>query len=200
MAVREWWGDWCVGGGCGGWRVATARRCISLKIDAQRPAASSARSDATAKEKHVNYDVSNVLVEACGAPTTGSGWYGLVLVARRRVVESSIFPVGPCRCDHRCRACREGSWGGGRSLVGADNSVVPCGGHGVSDDGKLHHCECNLPYFTLFGVIFTAGTPRLRIPASQWHGEVLPPCHCGARITSMQYKCNAFSAKGVDFG
>jgi len=71
-----------------------ARRCISSKIDARRPAASSARSDATAKEGHVNYDVSDVLVEARGAPTTGSGWYGSVLVARRCVVESSIFPVG----------------------------------------------------------------------------------------------------------
>ena len=77
---------------------------------------------------------------------------------------------------------------------------MPCGGHDVSDNGKLHHCECNLPYFMRFGVIFTAGTPRLGILASQWHEEVLPPCHCGARIASMQYKCNAFSAKGVDFG
>ena len=77
---------------------------------------------------------------------------------------------------------------------------MPCGGHDVSDDGKLHHCECNLPYFMRFGVIFTAGTPRLGIPASQWHEEVLPPCHCGARIASMQYKCNTFSAKGVNFG
>ena len=58
------------------------------------PAASSTRSDATAKEVHVNYDVSDVLVEARGAPKTGSGLYGLVLVAQRRVVESSIFLVG----------------------------------------------------------------------------------------------------------
>ena len=94
MAAREQWGDWHVGGGCGGWRVATARRCILSKIDARRPAASSASSDATAKEGHVNYDVSDVLVEARGATTMGSGWYGLVLVARRRVIESSIFPVG----------------------------------------------------------------------------------------------------------
>ena len=45
----------------------------------------------------------------------------------------------------------------------------------MSDNEKLHHCECNLPYFMRFGVFFTAGTPRLGIPASQWHGEVLPP-------------------------
>ena len=31
----------------------------------------------------------------------------------------------------------------------------------MSDDGKLHHCECNLPYFIWSGVIFTAGPPRL---------------------------------------
>ena len=106
----------------------------------------------------------------------------------------------PRRRDRRYRACREGSWEGGGSLVGAGDSVVPCGGHDASDDGKLHHRECNLLYFTRFGVILTGGTPRLGIPASQWHGEVLPPCHCGARIASMQYKCNAFNAKGVDFG
>ena len=46
----------------------------------------------------------------------------------------------------------------------------------------------------------TAGTPRLALLASQWHREVLPPCHCGARIASMRYKCHAFNAKGVDFG
>ena len=106
----------------------------------------------------------------------------------------------PCQRDRRCRACQEGSWEGGGSLVGVNDNVMPCGGHDASDDGKLHHCECNLPYFTLFGIIFTVGTPRLGIPASQWHGEVLPPCHCGARIMSMQYKCNALSAKGVNFG
>jgi len=54
--------------------------------------------------------------------------------------------------------------------------------------------------FKRFGVIFTAGTPRHAILASQWHGEVLPRCHCGARIASMRYKCHAFNAKGVDFG
>jgi len=48
----------------------------------------------TAKEGHVNYDVSDVLVEARDAPTTERGWYGSVLVARRRVVELSIFLVG----------------------------------------------------------------------------------------------------------
>jgi len=106
----------------------------------------------------------------------------------------------PCRSMCRHMACWEGSWEGGGSLVGTGDSVVPCGGHDASDDEKLHHRECNLLYFTRFGVILTGGTPRLGILASQWHGEVLPPCHCGARIACMQYKCNAFNAKGVDFG
>ena len=43
------------------------------------------------EEGHVNYDVSDVNVEARAAPKTGSGWFGWVLAARRRVVESSIF-------------------------------------------------------------------------------------------------------------
>jgi len=33
----------------------------------------------TAKEEHVNYDVSDVPVEACTAPMTGSGCHGWVL-------------------------------------------------------------------------------------------------------------------------
>ena len=70
-----------------------ARRFILSKIDALTSAASSARSDAMAEEGHVNYDISDVNVEARAAPKTGSGWFGWVLVARRRVVELSIFPV-----------------------------------------------------------------------------------------------------------
>jgi hypothetical protein len=45
----------------------------------------------------------------------------------------------PRRRDRRYRACREGSWEGGGSLVGAGDSVVPCGGHEVSRRWKLHH-------------------------------------------------------------
>ena len=78
-----------------------------------------------------------------------------------------------------------GVLGRGGSLVAADDSIVPCGGHDTSDDGKLHLCECNLFYFTRCGVIFTAGTQRLVILASQLHGEVLPPCNYEARIASM---------------
>ena len=70
MAARKWCGDWCVGGGCGGQRVATARRFILLNIDALRSTASSARSDATAKEGHVNHDVSDVPIEARVNPMT----------------------------------------------------------------------------------------------------------------------------------
>ena len=46
-------------------------------IDALRSAASTARCNAMAKEGHVNYDVSDVHVEAHAAPTTGRGWYGI---------------------------------------------------------------------------------------------------------------------------
>ena len=70
-----------------------ARRFILSKIDALTSAASSARSDAMAEEGHFNYDISDVNVEARAAPKTGSGWFGWVLAALRRVVESSIFPV-----------------------------------------------------------------------------------------------------------
>ena len=51
----------------------TAHRFISSKINALRSAASPARGNAMAKEGHVNYDMSDVPVEARAAPTTGSG-------------------------------------------------------------------------------------------------------------------------------
>ena len=38
----------------------------------------------------------------------------------------------PRRRARRYRACREGSWEGGGSLFGVDDSVVPCGGHETS--------------------------------------------------------------------
>jgi hypothetical protein len=94
MAARKWCGDWCVGGGCGGLRVATARRFISSKIDALRSPASTAQCDATAKKGHVNYDVSDVPVKACAAPTTGSGCHGSVLARARHAKNSSFFLVG----------------------------------------------------------------------------------------------------------
>jgi len=66
---------------------------ISSKIDALTSAASPARIDATAKEEHVNYDVSEVYNEAQASRTMERGCYSSILMARRRVVESSIFPV-----------------------------------------------------------------------------------------------------------
>ena len=51
----------------------TARRFLLSKINALRSTASPARVDETAKEGHVNYDVSDVPVEARTAPTMGSG-------------------------------------------------------------------------------------------------------------------------------
>jgi len=56
-----------------------ARRFILSKINALTSAASSACSDAMAEEGHVNYDISDVNVEARAAPKTGSGWFGWVL-------------------------------------------------------------------------------------------------------------------------
>ena len=51
----------------------TVRLFILSKIDMLRSAASLARGNMTVKEGHVNYDVSDVPVEARAAPTTGSG-------------------------------------------------------------------------------------------------------------------------------
>jgi hypothetical protein len=75
--------------------------------------------------------------------------------------------------------------GRGGSLVGAGDSVVPWGGDATCHDGICSMVWCNLLYFRRCGVIFTAGTQRLTILASQSHGEVLPPCDCEARIASM---------------
>ena len=51
----------------------TVCRFINTTIDAQRSAASLARGDMTENKGHTNYDVSDVLVKARTAPTTGSG-------------------------------------------------------------------------------------------------------------------------------
>jgi hypothetical protein len=78
-----------------------------------------------------------------------------------------------------------GSWGGWGSLFGVGESIVPWGGDAACQDGNCTMVWCNLLYFRWCGVIFTAGTQRLAILASQSHGEVLPPCDCEARIASM---------------
>ena len=51
----------------------TVCQFILSKINALRSAASPACGDATAKEGHVNYDVSDVPVKARAALMTGSG-------------------------------------------------------------------------------------------------------------------------------
>jgi len=84
MAMRNCWGNWFVEGVCGCQRVATARQFISLNIDALPSAASSARSDATANEGCVNYDVSDVPIEARAAPTPRNGCHGWVLACAQR--------------------------------------------------------------------------------------------------------------------
>ena len=68
------------------------------KIDALRSAASSQRSDATVKEGHVN-DVSDLPIEVWAAPTTGSGYFGWVMVRARRVVEYYSFSPSRRRSD-----------------------------------------------------------------------------------------------------
>jgi hypothetical protein len=78
--------------------------------------------------------------------------------------------------------------GRGGGLVAAGDSVVPWGGDAACHDGNCTMVWCNnLLYFRWCGIIFTAGKKRITILAPQWHGEVLPPCHCGARIASMGY-------------
>ncbi len=49
------------------------------------------------------------------------------------------------------------------------------------DDGNRAIVDGN---FGDCGVFLTPGSARLAIPASQWHGLVLPPCHCEAGIAS----------------
>jgi len=84
MAMHNCWGNWFIGGVCGCQRVATARRFISLNIDALTAAASSTHSNTTANKGSVNYDVSDVPVEARAAPTMGSGCHGWVLGCAQR--------------------------------------------------------------------------------------------------------------------
>ena len=78
-------------------------------------------SDATTKEGHVNYDVSDVLVEARAAPTMGRGCYGWVTAQDDDAKNRHFFRweraeaearYTPRRRDRRYRARREGSWEG----------------------------------------------------------------------------------------
>ncbi len=59
-----------------------------------RSAAFSARSDATAKEGHINYDVCNVPVEARAAPTMGSGCYSWVMAQRAMWCKNNLYFLG----------------------------------------------------------------------------------------------------------
>jgi len=84
MAMCNCWGNWFVGGVCGCQHVVTVCRFISLNIDALTSAASSACSGAMANEGRVNYDLSEVPIEAPAAPMTGSGCHGWVLARTRQ--------------------------------------------------------------------------------------------------------------------
>jgi len=64
------------------------------------------------------------------------------------------------------------------SLVGVGDSVIPWGGDATCHKENCIMVWCNLLYFRRCGAMFTAGTQRLAILASQLHGEVLPPCDC----------------------
>ena len=96
-----------------------------MKINKLTSAASSARRDATANEGHVNYDASDVIVEAIGSCMTGSGCATVGYWACNDAKNRSSFFSGeqaqytPHQRTRRHRACREGSWEGGGSLVGS---------------------------------------------------------------------------------
>ena len=80
-----------------GWlscRLSSCHHLPSACATVSRRAASSARGDATAKEGHVNYDVSDVPVEAHAARTTAARCKGLRSAHARRCKKLSIFWVG----------------------------------------------------------------------------------------------------------
>ncbi len=83
------------------WRPARCNRVSIYFVEYRRAevSASSARSNATAKEGYVNHNVSNVPVEARAAPDTGRGWYGSVLAARGRDIELFFFNIARAHCD-----------------------------------------------------------------------------------------------------
>ena len=67
--------------------------------------------------------------------------------ARAEVCSLFRAQYTPHRCTRRHRACWEGSWEGGGSLVGAGDSVVPWGGDATCQDGIGTMVWCNLWYF-----------------------------------------------------
>ena len=50
------------------------------------------------------------------------------------------------------------------------------------------------------GRIFSAGSCELAILATQWHAQVMPPCHCVANSVRLAVEYREIVATGVDFG
>ena len=139
---------------------------ISSKINALRCTASTARCDATAKKGHVNYDVSDVPVEARAAPTTGRCCYGWVTARHDDGKNRQFFwweraeaeaQYTPRRRNRRCRACREGSWeeGGGVLLARATASCLV-------EDTRCHDDGNCIIVASIFDGCGTFFTPRER--------------------------------------
>ena len=56
---------------------------------------------------------------------------------------------------------------------------------GDSTAGERDGSFIVVAYFCAVGdIIFSAGSGKLAILASQWHAQVKSPCHCVARIAS----------------
>ena len=106
----------------------------------------------------------------------------------------------PRRRARRYRACPEGSWEGGGSLVGAGLSVVPCGGHEVSRQWKLHH---RVVQFTVFLAVWRNFLPRGKKDSRFWlhscTGKCCPRATVKPESQACGTKCHAFNAKGGDF-
>ena len=145
-----------------------------------------------AKESRVNYDVYDVPVEARAATTTGRGWYGWVLVVARRVV-NLFFLLSHARAviaavqtpPRAVRGKRRDVW----SLVRGTGVLGLLSTSRIQMERLLTARETEMSSSSRCvcaagDTFFSTGSKKIAILASQWHAQMISPCHCVARIAS----------------
>jgi hypothetical protein len=96
----------------------------------------------------------------------------------------------------------EGMSGGLRGqtgvLVGRGENLTHCVGTLLlmtAEELPSSWCFC-----ALWDIFFSAGSGKLTILASQWHAQVISPCHCVAKTASLHQQWGNNYIPGVDLG
>ena len=93
----------------------------------------------------------------------------------------------------------------GRQKEGRGVSLDGRGGGSLVVRGGIFRTGAEIPSSTqvdcdVRGWFFSAGSCELAILATQWHAQVMPPCHCVANSVRLAVEYREIVATGVDFG